>query len=253
MLGGLSRSDWNRETVCDGWSVKDIVAHILGDDSAALSAGRDGERGGWLAGSFAEVVAQLNQRNEAWVDAWRHASPAVLLELLERTGPSMASYYASLDPWAPGPAVDWAGQGPHQMWLHVARDLTERWLHQAQIRDAAEQAPFDDPPMMGAVLRTFARALPVAYQDLEAPDGASITIAIVGPAGSDWTVRRKNGEWTLLAGADDRALAHVAIDQDAAWRLWTKGQTPASVGTRASIEDQRALGEHALDAVAILA
>ena len=37
LLGDLSASDWEAPTVCAGWSVKDVAAHLLGDDIGRLS------------------------------------------------------------------------------------------------------------------------------------------------------------------------------------------------------------------------
>src|SRR5918999_4565283 len=42
VLDSLRPEDWGRPTVCDGWSVKDLVAHLLADDLGLLSRGRDG-------------------------------------------------------------------------------------------------------------------------------------------------------------------------------------------------------------------
>ncbi|HEX3202686.1 MAG TPA: hypothetical protein VHW42_12245 [Actinomycetes bacterium] len=53
-------------------------------------------------------------------------------------------------PGRPGPVrgrdpVSWVGPDPAPNWLDVAREYSERWTHQQQIRDAAEIPGRDGP------------------------------------------------------------------------------------------------------------
>jgi uncharacterized protein (TIGR03083 family) len=41
LLRKLDESDWAAETVCPGWSVRDVAAHLLHDDLRRLSRSRD--------------------------------------------------------------------------------------------------------------------------------------------------------------------------------------------------------------------
>jgi hypothetical protein len=50
-----------------------------------------------------------------------------------------------------------------------------------------------------------------------------------------------------------RPAAMVTLDQDSAWRMYTRGLPPDVVRSRALIEGDVALGAVALSAVAILA
>jgi hypothetical protein len=43
--------------------------------------------------------------------------------------------------FAMGEPVTWAGPEPAPIWLDIAREYTERWLHQAQVRDATRNPP----------------------------------------------------------------------------------------------------------------
>ena len=68
----------------------------------------------------------------------RRFSPAVIIDMLRSSGDRFVAHLRTLDLAATGPTVDWAGPGPHPMWLHVAREYTERWSHHQQIRDAVD-------------------------------------------------------------------------------------------------------------------
>ena len=89
-------------------------------------------------------------------------------------------------------AVAWAGEETSAHWFDVGRDYTERWLHQQQIRDAVGAPPFTGREWLHPVLDLFVRAVPAAYRDMR-PRRAStaMRLAIEGPAGGDWTLRRE--------------------------------------------------------------
>ena len=44
LLTDLSPDDWQKPTVCAGWTVKDIAAHLLGGEIGILSRKRDGSQ-----------------------------------------------------------------------------------------------------------------------------------------------------------------------------------------------------------------
>jgi len=255
VLRSLDAGDWQRPTVCAGWSVKDVAAHVLADDLGVLSRGRDGYMASWIETEDRDaLVTAINEQNEAWVQTMRRVSPELLVELLEHSGPQLAAHFASVDLNAMGPPVTWAGPGRAPVWLDVAREYTERWLHQAQIREAAGRAHLDAPGLFAPVLATFVRALPETYRATAAADGASVRIAIAGDAGGVWSIVREAAGWQLFEGSGEgRPDASVEMDQDAAWRLFTRGLSAAAARDRVRITGDRALGEVALEAVAIIA
>ena len=150
LLASLSPNQWNAPTVCVGWSVKDIAAHLLADDLGRLARGRDAYSGGgfkWTGqGDFAEqLLAYVNDYNERWVEAARRLSPRLLIDLLRWGGEETQAYFETLDMLAMGEPVTWAGPEPAPVWLDLAREYTERWCHQQQIRDAVSQPGFTQP------------------------------------------------------------------------------------------------------------
>jgi uncharacterized protein (TIGR03083 family) len=254
LLASLDETQWGLPTACAGWSVKDIAAHILGDDLNVLTGGRDGFlSGSFSGGDWAELVAYLNAKNEAWVDALRRLSPRVLLELLEDSGERLTSYLGSLDPISAGPNVAWAGQGPHPMWLHIAREYTERWLHQMQIREAVGAPGLYERRLFYPVLDTFVQALPVAYAASDAEPGTLVVVAIEGDAGGEWALVRSRDGWQLVTEASAASSATVRLDQVTAWKLWTKGTAPEEARPKVRLEGDPRLGEPLLQAVAIIA
>ena len=258
LLSGLTDDEWGRPTVCPGWSAKDIAAHLLGDDIGRLSRGRDAFAAAAFAptgrGDFeAELLAFINRQNERWVEATRRLSPRLLIDLLRWSGEEARRYFESLDPFALGEPVSWAGPEPAPVWLDVAREYTERWLHQQQIRDAVGKPGLKERRLFAPVLDTFVRALPHTYRDVGAPAGAHVRLTITGGAGGSWSLVRGEGGWRLCAEADGEPQAAVVLDQETAWRLFTKGISRDEALATATISGERALGLKVLDTVSIIA
>jgi len=254
VLEALAPDAWAAPTVCEGWSVKDIAAHIIADDLLNVSTRRDGYRAGYFdAPSWAALLAFINAQNEAWVGAMRRLSPQLVCELLRFSGERFEAAMRARDPDATGDPVSWAGPEPAPVWLDVAREYTERWLHQQQIRDAVGIPGVKERALFAPVLDTFARALPYTYRDVVAPNGTCVRLAIEGEAGGEWWLVRAGDSWGLCAGVDQPADATLTLEQETAWRLFTKGISPQDAKARARLDGGVALAEVALGMVSIIA
>ena len=93
----------------------------------------------------------------------------------------------------------------------------------------------------------------MTYRDVTAPAGTFVGLTISGPADGRWLLRRGPSAWALEAGAGERGAAEVALDEDSAWRLFTKGLTRERAAAQATVSGDRWLREWLLDAVAIIA
>ncbi|MFC7329949.1 maleylpyruvate isomerase family mycothiol-dependent enzyme [Marinactinospora rubrisoli] len=239
LLGSLGPDDWRAPTVCPGWDVHDLVAHLLNDQLRRLSGSRDGHAGPPF-GAGETLPAYIHRVNGEFVRAARCASPRVMAELLGFLGPQLDELWAGrpLDGQADLP-VSWAQAEPADstpVWLDMAREYTEYWVHQQQIRDAVGRPGADDPALMAPVLDTFARALPSALHGLTRPPGSSVVLEVTGPAGGRWAAVRGTGRWLLGAPPGARpAAARVTLPQDAFWRLATRGIPATEARGRADV------------------
>ena len=256
LLRGLPPDDWRRPTACALWSVKDIVAHLLDSCLRRLSFGRDAldpapDR---PIASYADLVAFLNELNATWVGAMRRLSPAVLMDLIDLAEPQLHRYFASLDPDDTARfGVAWAGEEKSANWFDVGREYTERWLHQQQIREAVGAAPLTGRAWLHPALDIFVRALPHGYRQVQADPGATVEIRIQGEAGGVWTLARGTAGWTLLDGAGPHPRARVTLDQETAWKLFSKGLSPDQASRRIAIEGEPQLGRPLLGTLAVMA
>jgi uncharacterized protein (TIGR03083 family) len=256
LLRGLQPDDWTRPTSCALWSVKDIVAHLLDTALRRLSFGRDGgitATGGTIS-SYAELVAYLNQLNADWVRAMRRLSPRVLTDLTDWLGPELHRYLEALDPnGAATFGVAWAGQEESPNWFDIGREYTERWLHQQQIREAVGAAGLTSRRWLYPALDIFVRALPFTYRAVTAKPGTTMRLDVRGEAGGSWTLARTEESWQLMAGADPAWTTRVTLDQDAAWRLFSKALPPDRARLEIQIEGDAGLGRTFLSTLAVMA
>ena len=252
LLESLAEAQWRASTICDPWDVKDLSAHLLADDLGVVSRGQYRWPDGHFAGdSWSDLLAFIDRQNETWVEAMRRLAPQQVIAMLRESHRGYISYMRSRDLAGMGGAVDWAGPGPAPVWLGVAREYKEHWMHQAQIREAVGAPMLYEPRSFAPVLDAFARALRHTYRQTAAPAGARVTLRVDGDAGGVWSILRQGDTWSFDADVGAPASATVTLPQDRAWRLFTRGIAPAEAGAR--IEGDQALGDVALGMVSLLA
>ncbi len=254
LLESLSPDDWLRPTLAPKWTVKDVAAHLLDTELRLLSMARDGYRREQPAiASNADLVAFVNRLNAEGVAVLGRLSPAVLVSLLRAASPQLCAYVASLDPFAPAAfGVSWAGEQQSANWFDTAREYTERWHHQQQIRLATNKPGAMTRELYFPVLDCFMRALPFAYRDVPVPAGTLVQVNVSGDAGGTWYLHRAPDAWKLLASAAGTKAAEVTIPQEIAWRIFTKGIDRQSATQQMRFEGDAALGRPLLRAIAIV-
>lgn len=258
LLESLSPEEWDAPTVCAGWSVKDVAAHLLGDDVGRLARGRDGHANPAFQidpalDPWSGLVAAIDQQNEVWVGATRRLSPRLLIDLIRLTGEQTDAYFRQLDLERIGGAVDWAGPEPAPVAFDLAREYTERWVHQQHIRDAVNRPGLRERAWFHPVLATFVHGLRRSLADFEAAEGAAVRLTITGEAGGDWIAVKIGDQWQVGTSSAEAANATVTIDQDTAWRLFTRGVSREEAMVRATLTGDPALAGRVLGTVSILA
>lgn len=215
LLSGLADTDWTLPTTCPGWPVHGVASHLLGVELGNVSLRRDHWGLGPAAGE--DFGSWLNAFNQQWVESARRLSPLVLIELLDLAARRFEEYVAALDLDALGGPVDWAtGRDPAPVWLDVAREYMERFVHQQQIREATGR-PGLSADLTAPVLTAAAHALPVALRDVPRPAGTTVTFAAEGTGGGSWHLVRTDTGWDLGAGEPPRPPAcEVATTVDGA-------------------------------------
>jgi len=244
LLESLNERDWTRATIVPRWNVKQIAAHLLDTALRRLSLDRDREPPPADAPRIegpADLARLVNDLNARGVEIYGRLSGRVLITLLRVACRDLREHFLSLDPMANATwSVSWAGEDRSLNWFDIAREFTERWHHQQQIRLAVDRPGIMTPPLYHPVLDTFLRALPFAYRFVSAATGDVVTVRIAGDCGGTWHVRKMPEGWAIIDEADT-AIGSVTIPQDLAWRIFTKGMPYDEARGHVTVEgDERA-------------
>jgi uncharacterized protein (TIGR03083 family) len=255
LLKSLSRDEWQAPTIVPRWNVHQVAAHLLDTALRRLSMCRDG----WSPTaepihSERDLVELINRLNAQGVETLGRYSPELLIALTELVTPQLSAYFARLDPFARASfAVSWAGEQESQNWFDIARELTERWHHQQQIRLATNRPGIMTPRLYGPVLDTFMRVLPRTYRAVDAAHGTACDVVVPGECGGRWRIQRNESGWAHVGPDTDARVASLAVvPDDLAWRLFTRGATREEALARVEIHGDERLGAVILNALAIV-
>jgi uncharacterized protein (TIGR03083 family) len=254
LLRDLRAEDWDQQILAPAWKVRDVAAHLLDTALRKLSMVRDR--------CFVEqlniqtpqdVVDLVNRLNREGVTVYRRLGPQVLTGMMESACRQSADFHESLDPFAPATFnVSWAGESTSLNWFDTARELTERWHHQQQIRLATNRPGIMTPELYHPVLDCFTRGLPYAYRDVDSPRGTIVRLEIAGECGGAWLLNKHDSGWRFAAFSEITPAARVVIPQELAWRVFTKGIDRTEALAQSSLEGDRTLGERVFHLTAIV-
>jgi uncharacterized protein (TIGR03083 family) len=255
LLRSLRPDDWDRPTVARAWTVKDVAAHLLDTHLRKLSIARDGYAPPEPPiQSREDLVAFVDRMNHEGVSIYRRLSPVVLIALMDVASGQSAAYHQSLDPFATARfGVSWAGEDRSANWFDTAREFTERWHHQQQIRLAVGKPGIMTPELYYPVLDCFMRALPFSYRHVDGEPGTFARFNVSGDCGGSWYLHRDVDDgWRLLDSPAGRNVSETTIPQEIAWLIFTKGMNFETAATRVHVSGDAALGLHILRTVSII-
>ena len=260
LLRSLHRNGWEKQTVATNWRVKDVAAHLLDTQLRGLSICRDqyvAESAG--RNSPGELGAFINRLNQEGVRVYRRLSPDVLISLMELASRQSCAYHESLDPFAIAPfPVSWAGEDRSANWFNTAREYTERWHHQQQIRLAVQRLEIDKARIMTRelyypVLDCFMRALPFTYRSVPGEPGSLLEFIVSGECGGSWYLYRDGECWKLSAEPFGEKVSETTMPQEIAWRVFTRGIDRESAKSEVQISGDTRLGLGILEMICIIA
>jgi uncharacterized protein (TIGR03083 family) len=256
LLISLNEDDWSAQTVAKLWTVKDVAAHLLDGNLRGLSTSRDGYFGvkPERIDSYQDLVAYLNQLNLSWTKVAKRLSPKVLIDLLKTTGAEYREHLKSLNPNEDALfSVAWAGQESSPNWFHIAREYTEKFLHQQQIRDAVGKQGIMTKELFYPFLDIMMYAFPHTFRNISAESGTVVSLRITTEIGGLWSIIKTDHNWTLTKAENLNANSQLIIDPNSAWKLFSKSWSPELVIDEVEILGERTFAEQALKIVAVMA
>jgi len=254
LLSSLTSSEWDIQTIAPLWKVRDVAAHLLDTALRKLSMARDScyvERVNIR--SPQDLITLVNCLNREGVTVYRRLSPPVLIDMMRVVCEQSARFHESLDPFARATfAVTWAGEETSLNWFDTARELTERWHHQQQIRLATNRPGIMTPELYYPVLDCLVRGLPYLYRDVDATVGTSLLLEISGECGGRWLLSRGSTEWGFVKPVVAEFASRVTIPQELAWRVFTKGIDRDAARRQIEVEGNRDLAEKVFQLTAVV-
>ncbi|MDR7212185.1 maleylpyruvate isomerase N-terminal domain-containing protein [Flavobacterium piscis] len=256
LLKSLTEEEWNAQTVAKKWKVKDIASHLLDGNLRGLSISRDqyfGEKPENI-NSYIDLVNLLNQLNMTWTNATKRLSPNVIINLLEITGKQYSEHLQTLNPFENTLfSVAWAGEETSLNWFHIAREYTEKFLHQQQIRNAVGKQALLTKTLFYPFIDTFMQALPHAYKNIKAQNHTIVTVIVNTEIGGQWSIIKKEDYWEFTTSFDTEPTATLKINPDEAWLLFSKGITSDEAKEKVEITGDKELAKAALNIIAVMA
>lgn len=234
LVSGLSDEQWSTESGLPGWSVGDIVAHIVGTenmiDGLEADAGRD-------VSGLDHVKNPIGELNERWLDHYRARSRAELMaDYRSMTAKRIADLTAMDDDAWNADAVTPVGPESYGRFMRVR--TYDSWVHEVDLRDAVGAGEPSDPVPARLALEEMAVVMPyIVGKKASAPKGSRVTFDFTGlvpmrvhvavddraamvpelDGPADVTLRTTITDYTRLAGGRPGAAeASVTIDGDVA-------------------------------------
>lgn len=250
LLRSLSPAEWEAQTVAKLWKVKDVAAHLLDGNLRTLSMSRDryfGENAENIH-SYQDLVKYLNELNRTWVQAMKRTSPTILIDLLESSGKEYLAHLESLPPHENALfSVAWAGQETSPNWFHTAREYTEKFLHQQQIRDAVNKPGIMTLALFGPFLEVTMQAFPYTFRNVDAVEGTVVTLEVSSQIGGIWSIIKTDKKWELINLPQANPTSKVEMSPETAWKLISKSWKPDQVMDLVTISGDLNLGRKVLE------
>lgn len=226
LLRNLSTTEWDTPSPIPGRKAKDLVSHLTDSSLRRLSIQRDKYQSTSVKvdiSSYEDLVNYIQTLNKEWMHATERVSPKILMDLFEYAEDQLYSFFTTLDP--EGDAifpVQWAGEEKSTNWFDIAREYTEKWHHQMQIRMALNKPLILDTEYTEPLYDTFMLGLPHLFRDMkDYPIGETLQITISGKLNKDWILQRQGDGWVLLDDCNFEAKTKVQFSEEEAWKVFT--------------------------------
>ncbi|MGH9094006.1 MAG: maleylpyruvate isomerase family mycothiol-dependent enzyme [Acidimicrobiales bacterium] len=179
LLDGLAAGAWTAATALPGWTLADVVAHVIGTER--MLAGDPSPEAPLGLDAVPHIRNPIGAANEAWVHHYRSCTPAEVLAEYRRVVGQRVEQLAGKDQagfdepsWTP------AGQATYGRFMQIR--LFDCWLHEQDIRDTLGRPGHEDGPCAEGALGEVVRSLGYVVGKLGgAPDGSLVTIELTGP------------------------------------------------------------------------
>lgn len=246
LMAPLSDTQWVQTSILPGWSVQDIVAHMIGTESmlageTAPPANRDLSDSGHVHNDIAAM-------NEQWVDSMRDLSPqAVLQRFVTIRGSRAKSLEQMTEEEFDAPSWTPAGQATYGRFMQIR--VYDCWLHEHDIRDTLGLPGNDSGAPAEVAMDELSTALGfIVAKKAGAPDGTTVTFEIKGGVPRTFHVA-VTGRATLVDRLDGATTVTLHLTSDQLFRLAGGRVDPATLLDSLVIDGDGELGRRIVSAL----
>lgn len=161
LVAHLTEGEWNSRTECPGWSVRDIVSHVIGLESEALGDPRPIHT---LPRDLYHVTDETSRYMEVQVDVRRHHTGPEMTGELEYTIIRRCRQLRN-DKRAPDHIVNSPVFGPMPLEESLRRRAFDVWVHEQDLRRALDEPGNLDSPAAEIARDMMIEALPAVIAD----------------------------------------------------------------------------------------
>jgi len=241
---------YDAATPCPGWSVRDVLSHLLGFELMLHGAPVPQFEGPWPE----YVKNPIGELNEAFVVAHRNEPGIeVLDEFHDATVRSLVALRALDDTgWE---KVGWSPEGERPYHRFQETRVLDSWIHLQDIRDALLQPEDDHGPGEEIVVNRFEAALPfVVGQKMKAPEGTVVQVNLSGRLARTVMLEVHDGRAVPVNSSSQPATLEITTPVAIFWRR-AAGRISAQAFLGASATDvrgSRAIAEALAEALCIM-
>lgn len=226
LVGELGDSQFQAATSLPGWTVHDVIAHLIGAES--MLQGVDTPEADIDVSALEHVRNDIGVMNERWVRKLRDLSAAELLDEFRATMAERRKALSDLSN-AQWNGVTFTPAGPDSYGRFMRVRIFDCWMHEHDIRDAIG-APASASELVGPAsehaLDEMAASMGFVVGKLGgAPDGSRVSFELTGPLGRTINVAVDGRAKVVDDFGDDDPTATIHLDGLLFSRL-AGGRTP---------------------------
>lgn len=215
LCADLPEAAWERPTECPGWSVQDVVVHVIGGERELL-----GDEPPALPGEAPGHVRNAQgERNEGWVLSGRPWSGTEVLDELRDVAARRLDQLRALPPEAwDREARSPIGPMPYRAFMEMR--VFDAWVHDQDIRVAVDRPRvLRGPAAELSIGRLFAAMPYVVGKQAGAPEGATVVLDVDGAPAGPATIAVDGGRARALPSVPADPTVRLRLGLDDFWRL----------------------------------
>lgn len=241
LVSPLAEGEWNRATPCPGWSVRDIVSHVIGLDCEMLGDPRPIHT---LPRDLYHVQTEGQRYMEMQVDVRRHHTAPEMTSELEYT---IIRRSRQLRNESRDPSTKIRGPLGSEQTLELAMRMRafDVWVHEQDLRTTLREPGNLDSPGAHVARDLLLQGLPKVVAKLAgAPANSAVVFDVSGPVEFLRTVRvDADGKGTVDNAPSLGPLVTIGLDWETYFRLACGRVTYAAVADRIKAEGDQELAE----------